>query len=102
MAHYFDDDFTRHVGPQKTPKPAIRRSSTTRSMAARSDFDESEKGDDDGRSIGNSVDAESPELKREREQANKHVANYITEQLERVKSHESHTDKDEFEAQLDE
>lgn len=102
MAHYFDDVFTRHVGPQKTAKPVIRRSSTTRSMGARSDYDVSEKGDDDNRSIGNSVEPESPEVAREREQANQHVANYVSEQLERVKSHESHTDHDEFEAQLDE
>jgi hypothetical protein len=104
MAHYFDDIFSRHVGQPKSPHPHnLRRSSTTRSMGARSDFDTSVNGDeDDGRSIGNSVAAENPERERERHEANAHVANYVSEQLERVRSHDSATLEDEFEAQLDE
>lgn len=105
MAHYFDDVFTRHVGPQKHNKPAMRRSSTARSMGARSDFDSSVNGDhdhDDARSIGNSVEHESPDRIRARNEADAHIANYVSEQLERVRSHESFTNDDEFEAQLDE
>lgn len=44
MAHYFDDIFHRHIGGAQTPRspmmsPRLRRSSTSRSLAARSDFD---------------------------------------------------------------
>lgn len=105
MAHYFDDVFTRHIaGPPKQQRQHIRRSSTNRSMGARSDFDTSVNGDheDDTRSVGNSVAPESPERHRERQEANTHMANYVSEQLERVKSHESFDNADEFEASLDE
>lgn len=103
MAHYFDDVFTRHVGEKTRPaRQHIRRSSTARSIGVRSDF-ESANGDDDDRSIGNSVMPESPERQRERQEANIHMANYVSEQLERVKSHESFdNNRDEFEASLDE
>jgi len=112
MAHYFDDIFTRHVGPPKTNRPhgyQMRRSSTTRSLGARSDFDVSRNGDDDedddAASVGNSVDTENPERERERNEADSHVAHYVAEQLQRVRSHQS-ADAfemgDEFEAQLDE
>ncbi|KAK4228465.1 Six-hairpin glycosidase-like protein [Podospora fimiseda] len=44
MAHYFDDILHRHTGGAMTPRspmmsPRLRRSSTSRSIAARSDFD---------------------------------------------------------------
>lgn len=106
MAHYFDDVFTRHVGPPKPSKPAnIRRSSTTRSIGARSDFDNSVPGDhDDARSVSNSVTTDSPEKEYERNEANVHIANYVSEQLERVRSNElaNFNNGDEYEAQLDE
>ncbi|PQE05841.1 glycoside hydrolase family 63 protein [Rutstroemia sp. NJR-2017a BVV2] len=114
MNHYFDDIFTRHIGPpsQKSPKPYhMRRSSTTRSLGARSDFDTSVNGDhdddeDETRSIGNSVATMNEQRLREKEEADRHVANYISEQLQRVKSHGSFNGLDalgdEFEAQLDE
>ena len=47
MAHYFDDIFTRHVSQPKSSKPSLRRSSTSRSIGARSDFDASVNGDDE-------------------------------------------------------
>jgi hypothetical protein len=105
MAHYFDDIFTRHAAPKahnKRPQP--RRSSTTRSIGARSDFDVSVNGDDDVQSIGNSVETENPEQERERKEADAHTAHYVSEQLSRVRSHQSadfDQNGDEFEAQLD-
>jgi len=104
MAHYFDDIFTRHTGQPKSPKSNhMRRSSTTRSIGARSDFDVSVNGDDDARSIGNSVETETAERERERREADAHTAHYVSEQLSRVRSHQSadFEDGDEFEAQLD-
>jgi len=112
MAHYFDDVFHRHphVGPPKSPKmPPIRRSSTSRSISARSDFDTSVNGDapyDDGvLSPGNSVEPDNPLRERERREANINIANYVSEQLQRVVSNDSldfETNSDEYEAQLDE
>ena len=43
------------------------------------------------------------EDERARQEANQHVASYVTDQLERIRSHDSDTliPEDEFEAQLD-
>jgi hypothetical protein len=107
MAHYFDDIFTRHVGPPRLAKPAhIRRSSTTRSIGARSDYDISTNGDleDDVRSLGNSVGPDHLQREHERQEANAHIATYVTEQLEKVRSNDSlafDNNEDEYEAQLD-
>lgn len=108
MAHYFDDVFGRHIGQPKSFKPTpIRRSSTSRSIGARSDFDASVNGDadydDDVLSQGNSVGPDNPGRERERQEADMHVAHYVTEQLERVRSNDSlgFDGGDEFEAQLD-
>ena len=91
---YFDETFSR------SDKPRIRRSSTSRSIGNRSSFNNSTNGD---------VHAEAdfdhnadPEQARLRMEANQHVANYINDQLERVRSNESvAVYEDEFEAQLD-
>ncbi|KAH7356941.1 Six-hairpin glycosidase-like protein [Rhexocercosporidium sp. MPI-PUGE-AT-0058] len=101
MNHYFDDVFTRHVKHKsdKVTRPNMRRSSTARSIAARSDFDI-----DDTQSIGNSVETENAEREKERKEADFHTANYVSEQLERVRSHQSadfEENGDEYEAQLD-
>jgi hypothetical protein len=111
MNHYFDDIFTRHVSASKSnnksrsPHKHMRRSSTSRSIGGRSDFDPSVNGDthDDARSIGNSVATETEERERERREADEHTAHYVSEQLERVRSHQSADFEtgDEFEAQLD-
>lgn len=85
MAHYFDDVFGRHIGQPESFKPKpMRRSSTSRSIGARSDFNCSVNGDaheEDVGSLRNSVD---PEGEKERDEANKHVAHYVSEQLEKV------------------
>ncbi|OBT94862.1 hypothetical protein VE01_06339 [Pseudogymnoascus verrucosus] len=86
MAHYFDDVFGRHIGQPESFKPKpMRRSSTSRSIGARSDFNTSINGDDhterDAGSVRNSVDREG---EMERDEVNKHVAHYVSEQLEKV------------------
>jgi hypothetical protein len=103
MAHYFDDMFTRHLNQSKSSKPSLRRSSTSRSIGARSDFDASVNGDEGIRSMGNSVATDNLERERERNEANAHVAQYVSERLERVRSHdtEAFVNEDEYEAQLD-
>ncbi|ELR08675.1 hypothetical protein VC83_03844 [Pseudogymnoascus destructans] len=93
MAHYFDDFFGRHIGQPESFKPKpMRRSSTSRSIGARSDFNSSINGDahteGGAGSVRNSVDREG---ERERDEVNKHVAYYVSEQLEKV------LDKDGFE-----
>lgn len=98
-----------------TPRPPpIRRSSTTRSIGARSDFGgsryshdgEDDTDDDYVMSRKNSVLEMDPEREEQRRRANEHVAKYVSEKLERVRSKGSvageEEDVDEFEAQLDE
>jgi len=106
MAHYFDDIFTRQIGPPSTNRPHFRRSSTTRSIGARSDFESTANGDhgDDARSISNSVPPDNAERERERNEVNSRVANYVSEQLQKVRSNDSlsYDNEDEFEAQLEE
>lgn len=60
-------------------------------------------GDDDAHSIGNSVGPDNAERELERREADAHTANYVSEQLSRVRSHTSadFENGDEFEAQLD-
>jgi len=106
MNHYFDDIFTRNSGrPKGDNRPKIRRSSTTRSIGARSDFDFSATGDhdEDALSRQNSVGPDTDERERERREADAHTAHYVSEQLSRVRSHQSLIDDnvDEYEAQLD-
>jgi hypothetical protein len=107
MNHYFDDIFTRHKSKpsNRSPYHQMRRSSTSRSIGGRSDWNSSVNGDhnDDVRSIGNSVATETEERERERREADAHTAHYVSEQLERVRSHQSADFEpgDEFEAQLD-
>lgn len=87
MAHYFDDIFRRSVDggtPHPGGKPRLRRSSTARSIGARSDFDEPINGDDeDAHSISNSVFAESPEESKKRTEADAHMHQYISHQLDK-------------------
>ena len=93
-SHYFDDIFTRSGRPQKNgQRPTIRRSSTSRSIGARSDFASSVNGD-----------AEEPETPtaEEDETAREHVSNYVESQLNRVRNNASMgTYEDEFETQAD-
>lgn len=110
MNHYFDDIFTRHIAngkSQKSPKPHhLRRTSTARSIGARSDFgDHDHEHDDEQLEREGSVAPMDEQKLREKEEADRHVAAYVSEQLHRVRSHDSYAGidvGDEFEAQLDE
>lgn len=112
MNHYFDDIFTRHVAngangkSPKSPKPHhLRRTSTARSIGARSDFGDHDHDDEEKHDHEGSVAPMDEQKMREKEEADRHVANYVSEQLHRVRSHDSYAGNDggdEFEAQLDE
>lgn len=106
MAHYFDDIFQRQVG--KVPHPGggrrhIRRSSTARSIGARSDFDFSVNGtDDDARSVANSVHHDDPERAKEKEEADSHMHRYISDQLHRyTQGEENGYEGDELESRAE-
>jgi hypothetical protein len=103
-AHYFDDIFTTNGRPKKPQH--LRRSSTNRSIGFRSDWDTSTNGDPDEAfaSINrvNSVGYLDEEGLKRKVEMDKHVAHYINDQLERMKSNDSASvNYDEFEAQLD-
>ena len=103
-AHYFDDIFSRSAKPANGKADRIRRSSTNRSIGNRSSFNTSVNGDHDyNGSVGNSsVAIDDDEQEKERDEANQHVATYVTDQLERIRSNDSvAVYEDEFEAQLD-
>ncbi|KAG5977597.1 hypothetical protein E4U56_007348 [Claviceps arundinis] len=115
MAHYFDDIFHRNLETGGTKSPNVRRhhlrrSSTGRSIGARSDFDVSINGDDDddddddtdedGRSTINSTfQGDSGKLK-EKQEADLHMHQYISDQLTRYKDGvllDGKSDEEEFE-----
>lgn len=88
MDHYFDDMFHRTVdnGGRRSSAPRIRRSSTARSIGARSDFDASVNGvDDDAHSTTGSV-AFDAERSQERTEADEHMRRYVSDQLNRFRS----------------
>lgn len=106
---YFDDIFGRHVkgGGGVDSRPRIRRSSTGRSIGNHTSVNGGEGGDEVEQrpfTRANSVGgAEDEEQQRERAVANVAVARYVSDQLERIRSHDSTAGicEDEFEAQLD-
>ncbi len=128
LSHYFDDILHRQVGNHgaHTPKspnlspgaPRLRRSSTSRSLAARSDYSADANGYDDGGQGGESGDVTPgrrgsvtrgglmlSDLQRAkaRAEADAHLHEYITQQLERVRLERGEAgwvEGDEFEAQV--
>lgn len=104
MAHFFDDIFQRNLDkgvPHTGGRRHFRRSSTARSIAARSDFDSSVNGaDDDDRSVTNSVHQDDPERAKEREEADAHMHRYVSDQLRRFTGENGEVDpeEDEYEA----
>ena len=137
MSHYFDEILHRHVNPggagSQTPRSSqgpgpghLRRSSTARSLGARSDFDSNDlNGFDDeadgdfparrGSSLSlamssvhgdrSSVMLGDPARLQERREADAHMHNYVAEQLERVRTERGtngYSGGDEFEAQASE
>lgn len=112
MSHYFDDMFQRSVdaGVPTSPKmQRVRRSSTARSIGARSDFDASQNGvddddEDDVRSDGASIFHEDEDKRREKSEANQHMHRYVSDQLNRFKvgkMAERFEQGDEFEPKAD-
>lgn len=100
-AHYFDDVFSSTGKPKK---PSLRRSSTARSIGYRSDWGESTNGDDDVATLNrsNSIGFLDEEALKEKAKTDDHVANYVRDQLERIRSNESaDIDSGEFETSLD-
>lgn len=98
MSHYFDDMFQRSVVkgvPQSPTMPRVRRSSTARSIGARSDFDASVSGYDDDKSDTASV-IHDHQQERERSEADTHMHQYVSDQLARFKMSETF-EHDEFE-----
>lgn len=97
-AHYFDDIFSRSAKPSRTDNNRrLRRSSTSRSIGNRSDFEAALNGDaesEDG--------AHSYEANNRNSETDAHFNNYVSDQLNRVRSRTSLAAyEDEFEAQLD-
>lgn len=106
MSHYFDDVFARGKTGRRSSVTSvrhhIRRSSTARSIGARSDFDTDVNGTEAGNSLGNSGYLDDPERERERNEADEHMHQYISDQLARYRDDqgaETYFRKDEYEAQ---
>ena len=87
--------------------PRIRRSSTTRSIAHRSDFDNSEYHDDEDESepptrrASRAASISDPDRLRQKAEADKHLQTYINEQLQIVRdqdNEERYEEIEEFEA----
>lgn len=102
-AHYFDDVFSSS-SKTRGEKPSIRRSSTSRSIGNRSSFSISVDGEDTTARLDGKNPQEDDTVERESQQreADQHVAAYVTNQLERLRTNDSvAVYEDEFEAQLD-
>ncbi|KAK4943522.1 hypothetical protein LTR28_008436 [Elasticomyces elasticus] len=111
-AHYFDDVFSRQRRASVTKKPTnLRRSSTygARSIGMRSDYASTNgDADEDDDDVASSQHTRAhsifmdDEAVRAHEAEDEHVANYVADQLSRLKSNESADQfQDEIEAQLD-
>lgn len=102
-AHYFDDVLSS--GPRPKKPSNLRRSSTTRSIGFRSDYEASINGDDEDptsparrkNSVGY-LDEDAIKAKREIEERFNH---YVSGQLERVKTGMQDFEPDEFETSVD-
>jgi hypothetical protein len=101
-AHYFDDIFT-HKGKAKKPNH-LRRSSTSRSIGLRSDWEATDD-DDTYTPINrtNSIGYLNEEALKQKTQMDHHVAHYVSDQLERLRTHRDSDDFDcgEFETSVD-
>ncbi|KAI2631706.1 Six-hairpin glycosidase [Xylaria nigripes] len=100
MAHYFDDTLHRYAqlnNPKPQEKYRMRRSSTARSIGARSDFDGSVNGDE---FEARSVVMDDPMRQAQRLEADAHLHQYITDQLQRVVDgdEDQRFDREEYEA----
>ena len=102
-AHYFDDVLS--TGPRPKKPSQLRRSSTTRSIGFRSDYEGSANGDDEDpispvrrkNSVGY-LDEDAIKAKQEIQDRFNH---YVSGQLERVKTGMQDYEPDEFETSVD-
>jgi hypothetical protein len=101
-AHYFDDVLSTTSKPKK---PAYLRRSSTRSIGFRSDWETSTNGDDEdvGSPIRrkNSVGYLDEDAIKAKQAIEERFNNYVSGQLERVKTGMNEYEADEFEASLD-
>lgn len=80
----------------------LRRSSTSRSIGARSDWDNSTTGEErEELARAGSVGIMDEETLRRKAEVEERVAQYVSSQLERVRSNDPAIVQDELEAQLD-
>ncbi|KAF2404986.1 glycoside hydrolase family 63 protein-like protein [Trichodelitschia bisporula] len=98
-AHYFDDMWSRNK--KDNPRP-LRRSSTTRNIGN----GQVPNGDDEESDFRrtNSVGHLDEEALKHKAELDEHVARYVSDQLKRIRSHDSHLSsaiQDEIEAKLD-
>lgn len=101
-AHYFDDIFTE-IGRPKKPHH-LRRSSTARSIGHRSDWGATTEEDDvTPLNRVNSIGYLNEDAIRRKSEMDQHVAHYVSDQLQRLKTHEDDygVDGGELETSLD-
>lgn len=92
-SHYFDDIFSRSGRPPFSRRPSVRRSSTTRSIGNRSDFNSTIAGD--ATPGGASAYLDEDEVSRPGSRRgstalsaenDEHINSYVESQLQRVRS----------------
>lgn len=101
-AFYFDEIWSSAGKPKKPHH--FRRSSTSRSIGFRSDWETSTNGDEEAAPLNrtNSIGYLDAEALRHKAEMDKHVASYVSDQLARVKSGDSaDIDCGELETSLD-
>lgn len=101
--HYFDDIFATAIKPRKPHH--LRRSSTSRSIGNRSDWETSTNGDDDDvlspAKRKNSVGAQDAEAMEQKAQTEALFNHYVSGQLQRIKTGIQDYEPDEFETTND-
>ena len=100
MRHYFDEIFSKGARP---PKPYMGRRMSMRSIAGRSDFSAEGEGEDEEAEAEG--EGEDDEDERQRTIDDSYVLDYVSSQLQRVKSFDINFDpnegENEFEAKAD-
>lgn len=103
-AHYFDDVFTTTAKPKKPHH--LRRSSTSRSIGFRSDWETSTNGDEEGsvsspQNRRGSVGVLDEDAEQQKAAMQDLLNHYVSGQLERVKTGLADVETDEFETTMD-
>lgn len=102
-AHYFDDIFSSSGKPKKPSQ--LRRSSTSRSIGFRSDWETSTNGDEEEvlspARRKNSVGVADAEAMKEKLASDERLHHYVSGQLHRIKTGMQDYEPDEFETLTD-